>query len=248
MLRLVTRLILFWLLPWSAMAADAPPSIDYDRALEAGRTMAEKSRAVMDQAVDQAETTRTPSLPALDLRALPGPSVDLLNLKRQGDRIRDRATAADDGDRYGGARVLVFVSSSMPMTTVRRYVAQTARIGAAVVFRGFKDNTLASMKAYLAQLFDDDAFSDQGEGLQPTVLIDPTLFSRFRVDAAPVIVALESPLKPCAADCPEPPHHRVSGDVDLGWALELIARQGASEALSGRLDYAARILRGQEPS
>lgn len=64
-------------------------------------------------------------------------------------------------------------------------------------------------------------------------MIDPTLFERFEVNAVPAfVVPLEAPA-PCtnAGTCVTPVHAKVTGDVALPYALEVIARQATDPGL-----------------
>jgi type-F conjugative transfer system pilin assembly protein TrbC len=75
-----------------------------------------------------------------------------------------------------------------------------------------------------------------GEGETPKgFAIDPTLFSRFHVSAVPVYVVLAEPLATCETeDClqdPLPAHDRLSGNIPLETALNLVAA-GQGDAAS----------------
>ncbi len=170
-----------------------------------------------------------PDMPKLDLMSIPTPDIDINNLAQQGQKIMGRIEE-NQPSRYE-SQILVFVSSSMPLKTVRNYLQQTTAIDAAIVFRGFKENSMLEMEKYMATLL-DQSLSDK----KPTILIDPTLYDRFDIQQVPVTLVTESEIKPCQQmPCPTPVYHTVSGDVSLPWALSLVSRQIGSDALKSRL-------------
>lgn len=227
----------------SGPGSDDPPGAIDDNALDAAMNEAKTHSRTL---LDKAENTRAP-LPTLPdrgymddlLNAGPQRPIDVHDLAQQGKRLINPYEGVDE-DRYQ-TRVLVFVSSSLPDTTIQNYLRQTQRIGGAVVFRGLIHNTMQDMRDYLARQIAalNETFGDQAK-IEPSILIDPTLFRRFDIDQAPVTVATESDIKPCITDrtpqgCPTPTFHAVRGDVSLAWALGLIARQSDSPTLKARL-------------
>jgi type-F conjugative transfer system pilin assembly protein TrbC len=222
---------------------NAPQGAD-DKDLQAAEA---KAKTYHQDMMEQAATSRTPlpRLPNLDnledllRKAGPKQPVDVNDLAQQGKQLMN-PYAGQDEDRYA-TRVLVFVSSSLPDTVIQNYLRQTQRIGGAVVFRGLVNNTMQDMRDYLArQIAALKETSGDHSSIEPSILIDPTLFRRFDIDQAPVTVATEADIKPCITDqtpqgCPTPPFHIVRGDVSLAWALGLISRQSDSEALKARL-------------
>ena len=79
---------------------------------------------------------------------------------------------------------------------------------------------------------DDD---EDPERAEEGFAIDPTVFGRFHVSAVPVYVVLSEPLATCETeDClqdPLPAHDRLSGNIPLETALNLVAA-GQGEAVS----------------
>ncbi len=205
-----------------------------------------KARQRSHDVLKKSETAGAP-LPALPnlghldylLKAAPRKPIDVLDLAQQGKQLM-HPHADSNEDRYQ-TRVLVFVSSSLPDQTILNYLRQTQRIGGAVVFRGLINNRMQDMRDYLArQLTALSEASDEPHTIEPSILIDPTLFRRFNIDQAPVTVVTRSDIKPCISDqkphgCPTPVYDAVSGDVSLGWALGLISRQSDSKALKASL-------------
>jgi len=170
-----------------------------------------------------------PSVPKLDLLNIPTPSpIDIGDLAQQGQDLM--SSIHEQTSRYE-SQILVFVSSSMPDTTVIRYLQQTTQLGAALVFRGLVKDSMKEMQHYLAKIV-----GDKQTGKNVTILIDPTLFDRFNIKQVPITVVTESEIKPCLPEgCPTPIHHKVAGDVSLPWALGLVSRQIDSTALKSTL-------------
>jgi conjugal transfer pilus assembly protein TrbC len=163
----------------------------------------------------------------------PASPVDIEKLVNQGQSLMGRID--DQSTRYE-SQILVFVSSSMPVKTVRNYLQQTRKIGAAIVMRGLINDSMVDTRQYLAKTLDKYQPRHTTAKPGPTILIDPTLFSRFDIQQVPTTIVTESQIKPCEANvCPIPVHHKVSGDVSLTWALGLISRQISSEALKQSL-------------
>ena len=206
--------------------------------------------------MEQATTSGAPlpDMPNIDNlndmlhKAGPRQPVDVNDLAQQGKQLMN-PYAGQDEDRYA-TRVLVFVSSSLPDKVIQNYLRQTQRIGGAVVFRGLVNNTMQDMRDYLArQIAALNETSIDGPAIEPSILIDPTLFRRFNIDQAPVTIATQADIKPCITDrtengCPTPPYYAVRGDVSLAWALELIARQSDTATIKDALRPLIKRLNG----
>ncbi len=171
----------------------------------------------------------SPSMPKLDLLNMPSPvPINIGKLAQQGQGLM--SSIHEQTSRYE-SQILVFVSSSMPDTTVIRYLQQTTQLGAALVFRGLVKDSMKEMQHYLAKIV-----GDKQTGKNATILIDPTLFDRFNIKQVPITVVTESEIKPCLPEgCPTPIHHKVAGDVSLPWALGLVSRQINSTPLKNTL-------------
>ena len=121
-----------------------------------------------------------------------------------------------------GPEVLVFTTLALPEASWRRWSLDAARAGAAFVLRGVAPGGLAAtVRRIRARL------PEGGAG----VAIDPALFRRFAVDAAPAVVVVPGGAAPCrrrgCADEPAPAHDRIAGNIGLVAALEAVAAEGA---------------------
>ena len=153
-------------------------------------------------------------------RALTDPRVrDLMGI----DPSLDPNAHGQSEARYDGTTVFLLASFSMPKPSLRQIMEEADRYGVPVVFRGFVNNSVYDTEEALRETFGS---LDAATGFS----IDPTLFTRFKVEAVPVLVATVDEIDVCEtpgceAD-PVPPHDRVGGNVPLEFALKLIADAG----------------------
>lgn len=88
-------------------------------------------------------------------------------------------------------RVYIFISSSVPMATLREYAAGLDKLGDPDVFmvmRGFVGGIkhVKETLDFMRQVLDLDF--DAGTGLRATVEIDPLLFRRYNIGRVPAVV------------------------------------------------------------
>ncbi|QEP30426.1 type-F conjugative transfer system pilin assembly protein TrbC [Pukyongiella litopenaei] len=149
----------------------------------------------------------------------------------------DVAGAAEAGTRYEDSKVFLLASFSMPRESLRQMMSEARDFGLNIVFRGFVNNSVHDTQAALEKTFGD---LDAAAGFS----IDPTLFTRFHVEAVPQVIAVGDAMEVCetegCAGDPVPPHDRVRGNVPLRFALERIAAMGEVGAAEAR-----RLLRGR---
>lgn len=158
----------------------------------------------------------------------PAPSgIDIEAIARQYEG-RAQARKADE--------LMVFASFTMPPESLRRLVQTAGRVGAAVIFRGFKNNSLKETALALQALQQDNA----------NVLVNPNAFTQYKVAVVPtVVLAKPSAFERLDGDgCSLPATYAaVAGDVTLDYALEEIARRSPKfEPLATRY---VRLLKGK---
>ncbi|WP_171182265.1 type-F conjugative transfer system pilin assembly protein TrbC [Ruegeria sp. HKCCD8929] len=216
--------------PGSTGPIDAPLATIVDEAKRRGEALREELRPQLP-AEGAFEGT---NFDALREQALNNPRVRrLLN-------IDDGAGqgAGPDGPRYDGAKIYLLASFSMPKPSLRQLMAEANTYGLPIVFRGFLNNSVYDTQAALEETF---GTLDDAVGFS----IDPTLFTRFAVEAVPQVIAVNQVLDVCETPgCesdPIPPHDVVKGNVPVAFALDLIAAKGEVAA-----DEAARLLRKGE--
>jgi len=208
---------------WAAMgeSAPAPQASDVDRA-------AEQARSAVRQALDAPKGTDEMK-PALEAKPLgQGPLLSLPAAPRA-DRSTESRLALPEPhpwDIERDPKLLVMVSFSMPEASLRALAIETRRVGASLVLRGLVNDSLPDTLAAIHQLAGKDVATSG-------FAIDPTLFTRFDVQAVPTYVLLLEPLRTCTAErCEVPRHLRLSGEAGLRHVLETMDR-GAEPEVSG---------------
>lgn len=140
-------------------------------------------------------------------------------------------------------RIYLFVSSSMPMATIRNYVASMARLkdaNAAIVMRGFVDGMtkVGPTIAFISRALKKDlSCENQCEMNTVNFIIDPLLFRRYAIDRVPAVVFATG----VKASYPEESdgtegtkvssYHTVFGDASLEYILEKIRRETSSASI-----------------
>ena len=160
-------------------------------------------------------------VPIPNVEALPQPlsrtPIDLEALARGYASQADAMTQAQG--LATGPGLLVFVSLSMPRSTLQRLVDQAARAKASIVLRGFANGSLRDTVAQVQGLIG---------ARQVAVQIDPLAFDRFAVTRVPTFVLVRDGTRPvaCASGscAPADSFLRTSGDVSLDYALEHMRR------------------------
>lgn len=199
-----------------AVATEPPPSIDQaalDRAIMAARKRTEEVMANPALAPTATQSAPKGSLPRFDVPAVRPTLADPLTIAqkyRNTELARSTANAPRD--------LMVFVSLSMPLDTLKRLARQSAKSGAVMILRGLKgglkDHGLTRTMAAIKPL------ADEGASIQ----IDPTAFARFNVQTVPTFV-LASEQPGCMPDQCQIDSVAVAGDVSLDYALEYFAKR-----------------------
>ena len=115
--------------------------------------------------------------------------------------------------------LMIFVSSSIPKSSLKDLMIQAKKSGAVLVFRGMM-GSLKNTAKFLGDI--------SKENVQ--AIIDPRLFDLFNVEVVPTIIVLKEATQNCDGNkCQITPiHDRISGNITLDYALETIAN-GKSE-------------------
>ncbi len=130
--------------------------------------------------------------------------------------------------RYGNKQVFLLASFSMPPNVLRTMMNEAISLDIPVIFRGFVNNSVFDTQVALQRVFGDDA-KLVGFG------IDPTIFTRFQIDAVPQLIVTRDQIDVCeTAGCeadPVPVHDRVGGNIPLRDALQMIV-MGQGDAMA----------------
>lgn len=135
------------------------------------------------------------------------------------DAILAGAAANSSAPMGEGPLFVVFASLSMPEASLKALIADTARAGGMVVFRGFPGNSAKAFAEGLKKVV-------SAEEQEAHLAIDPRLFRAFRVTAAPTFVVTAREYELCdGLDCTSavPEHDRMTGNVSVAYALETFA-------------------------
>ncbi|HQS84681.1 MAG TPA: type-F conjugative transfer system pilin assembly protein TrbC [Alphaproteobacteria bacterium] len=106
--------------------------------------------------------------------------------------------------------LLVFISFSMPIETLKVLAMQVNNIGGAIVFRGLEHGSFKDASIKLKELSQES-------------LIDPTLFDAYGVAHVPTFILREKPTEEANTKVL---HDRLSGNVSLIHVLEEFSEQG----------------------
>jgi len=133
-------------------------------------------------------------------------------------------------------RIYIFISSSVPKETLRNYVRDLDALGQprmSIVMRGFVGGmtkvrpTLEFLRGVLFK--DENCDSDKCEAYRAPVLIDPSLFRRYGIEAVPAIVyargvkGVDSTVSEGVKEVAETGEHYILyGDAVLDGALEVL--------------------------
>lgn len=127
---------------------------------------------------------------------------------------RKSLKSKNSGDsRY--PQLLVFVSFSMPMATLKALARDVNRVGGKLVLRGLVKGSLpaGSFSETLIKL----------QELQEELLIDPTLFEAYQVEVVPTFALREQPTENAEEKVK---HDVLRGNVSLEFVLEQFAENG----------------------
>jgi len=163
----------------------------------------------------------------------------------------DSTTPAARGKLTSDERIYIFISSAMPLQTVRNYAASVARLGdpnITLVMRGFVDgmSKIQPTIRFIGSVLQRDSVCNPAEGecemLPAGVVVDPLLFRRYGIDRVPAVVYAKG-LKADDAALSEGDsrnatimeHHTVYGDASLEYLIEQIQRETGAHSLTALL-------------
>jgi type-F conjugative transfer system pilin assembly protein TrbC len=154
----------------------------------------------------------------------------------------------EEGALDSGERFYLFVSSSMPLETLRNYAADLARLNDprfTMVLRGFIGGArrIAPTASFIADVLKANPDCDLGPTRECAMrdipfIMDPLLFRRSGIAQVPAVVYIPG-IEPDASGSGEDPSSArmtaepliVYGDTSLGYALELMSRETGNQRL-----------------
>lgn len=150
--------------------------------------------------------------------------------------------------------VLVFISSSVPLETLRSYARDLDLLGdprVVMVMRGFVGGmkrfkpTLDFILDVLKEDPDCDLLSQECRVYNASIHIDPLLFRELQVEAVPAVAYVRGlRLSEPTCESGELDAWILYGDVSLEYALRVLAREAESPGLESLAD---RLFRAQSP-
>jgi conjugal transfer pilus assembly protein TrbC len=134
--------------------------------------------------------------------------------------------------------LMIFVSSSIPRSSLKDLMIQAKQMGGILVFRGII-GSLRNTQEFLAEISKENV----------SAIIDPRLFDIFQVKLVPTFVLLSNASQDCFEnDCQFTPRHdRITGNITLKYALEQI-EAGKGDSSSTATEYLLRIHSGGKSS
>ncbi len=252
MLRVLSLLITFGM-AWPVLGNEpyrAPDATDTAKAhAESHCAIEHAQRLARDPDQVRALTGAAPSLPAPQVSLSPGTFIDpsLITVEKARidvQKLLDQQPAASMTAISAPTQsaALVFVSFAMPAASLKALLDESAKTGAPLVLRGMVDGSMKRTLEHIREL----VTGVRPDGPQPTITIDPTAYARFDVDKVPSFVFALEPIRPCEREtCPTPLHLKVSGDVSLSYALDIMSSQAKSAA--ARAQVKAWLKRRGEP-
>lgn len=188
-------------------------------------TDAPEKRAVAEAALAQASALQTIAPYTSDVVTLAqhayqraqSPAIQTQLQQVRGFTTTAAATAQNPEIATAGS-VLIFISFSMPETSLRQWFAQAQRLQAPLIIRGLVNNSFTQTSAKIATLAADS---------QSGVVLEPRLFVDYHITHVPAVVVRNTTLTcPSTQNCPHVyPFDVVTGDVGLDDALTTIADQ-----------------------
>lgn len=148
-------------------------------------------------------------------------------------------------------RIYLFISSSVPIHTLRHYVRTLSALGepnVRIVMRGFIDGarfvnpTVTFLKDILFVDPECDPGKERCSAHRAQLIIDPLLFRRYHIERVPTFVYVPSitvtdmqASEGLESNGTISDHYLVHGDVSLEYALNLFLGQWKSPGLEGLL-------------
>lgn len=148
-------------------------------------------------------------------------------------------------------RIYLFISSAIPLQTVRNYAVSVAHLGdpnITLVIRGFVDGMTKIQPTirFVTSVLQRDPVCNPAEGecemLPAGVAVDPLLFRRYGIDRVPAVVYAKG-LKADDAALSEgdsrnasiTEHHTAYGDASFEYLLDQIRQETGSHTLAALL-------------
>ncbi|MBI3755300.1 MAG: hypothetical protein HY265_03965 [Deltaproteobacteria bacterium] len=162
-------------------------------------------------------------------------------LKGRTNESKDSGAIQEKGILAEDERVYVFISSSVPVETLRNYTAAVDALherNVVMVIRGFVDGvkkigpTLDFVKKIIFKDKSCDIKKGKCETYKANIMIEPRLFRQYGIDKAPAIVYARGAVINNLEMTPrDDSFYVVYGDISLDGAMEIIDKEARTESL-----------------
>ncbi|QNX28739.1 type-F conjugative transfer system pilin assembly protein TrbC (plasmid) [Acinetobacter seifertii] len=153
-------------------------------------------------------------------------------------KIAERYKKRVDEEKKSVSGVIAFVSFSMPDASIKKIIADTLKVNGTVLFIGFKNNEFKETAKEIRRL-------DIRKG---NIQINPNAFKQYKIDVVPSIVLVKAKAEERIDEegCVLPENYsKVTGDVSLEYALELMAKNETADLKNLANDYLNQARRGK---
>ena len=132
-------------------------------------------------------------------------------------------------------KMLIFVSSSMPLSLLKAYAKEAKDYNGTLVFKGLPHGSFKELSKLISEIYED---YDQAQSSHAGSIIDDEAFAKFEVTSVPTIILAEE--KECFREvgC-KVTYDKLVGNIGIKAALEKFKDEGeirevASNLLMGR--------------
>lgn len=114
-------------------------------------------------------------------------------------------------------QLMIFISISMPKNSLIQYSEQANKAGGVLVLRGIINNSFKDTAKFILSL----------NKMGVRAIIDPLSFKNFNINHVPQVVVIKDGHGCKDGRCSNTPlHDKISGNISLQYALELISKRG----------------------
>lgn len=146
---------------------------------------------------------------------------DGINALKRAENIvnENKVISEDQGNHKKSPSIIVFVSFSMPESSLRTYLLDAKIANASVVVRGLHENSFKKTFSLVSTLIRDNS----GNGVE----LNPVLFKKFDIKTVPTIVVISNDdcLKKQNCDVRKD-YDKLSGNITLVASLKLLRDRG----------------------
>lgn len=146
---------------------------------------------------------------------------DGINALKRAESIvnENKVIIENQGDHKKSPSIIVFVSFSMPASSLRTYLHDAKIANASVVVRGLHENSFKKTFFLVSTLIRDNG----GNGVE----LNPVLFKKFDIKTVPTVVVLASDGCLKKQDCDvRKDYDKLSGNLTLYSSLKLLRDRG----------------------